>query len=334
MPRGVEIVRLRLATFNLENLEADAGAPVPLAARLAVLRPQLAALAADILCLQEIHGDAAPKGRAHGLSVLEELVERTPYADFARATTRSEKSGGAMDVHNLAILSRHPIVDVRQVRHDLVPPPRHILRTAEAPDAGETTVEWDRPFLYARIDAGGLPVHILNLHLRSPLAAFVPGQKLSAFGWRTAAGWAEGYFLATLKRSGQALEARLLVDELLDADPAAAVAIAGDCNAELRAPSMQLMQARLEDTGNPALAGRVLWPLEEALPPERRYTVNHGGDRVMLDHLLVSPVLKAACRDVDILNEALRDETTPDALAGRLPDSFHAPMVAEFDLAG
>ena len=330
-------MRLRLATFNLENLDAGARAPLPLDARLAVLRPQLAALEADILCLQEIHGDPARKGAAHGLSALDTLVEDTPYADFARATTHSEKSGGALDIHNLAILSRFPIAEARQVRHDFVPPPRHLLQTADPPEDrasdAATLVEWDRPLLHARIEFAGRAIHVINVHLRSPLAAFVPGQKLSAFAWKTTAGWAEGYFLASVKRAGQALEARLLADSLFDADLDAAVVVAGDCNAELRAPSLQLLQARPEDTGNPDLSARALWPLEEALPPERRFTVDHGGGRVMLDHLLVSPSLRAACRDVDILNEALRDETGPAALSGHLPDSFHAPMVAEFELA-
>ena len=44
---------LRIATFNLENLDDSAGAAVPIEARLRVLRPQLARLEADVLCLQE-----------------------------------------------------------------------------------------------------------------------------------------------------------------------------------------------------------------------------------------------------------------------------------------
>jgi exonuclease III len=50
----------------------------------------------------------------------------------------------------------------------------------------------------------------------------------------------------------------------------------------------------------------------------------------MLDHSLASPGLASCCVAVDILNDDLPDETTaPDHFAG----SFHAPLVATFDLS-
>lgn len=325
-------MRVRVATFNLENLDAGPDAAVSLDERVAILRPQIERLEADILCLQEIQGDPAPKGKPHGLSALAALIADTSWADCEMATTRSRSSGGALDVHNLAILSRFPIDEVRQVRHDIVAPPHFRLNTASPPQKGAPAIEWDRPLLYARIWIGSLPLHVLNLHLRAPLAAFVPGQKWDAFTWRSTAGWAEGYFLATVKRAGQALEARLFVDGIFDRDPRAAIVVAGDCNAELRAPSMRLLKAAPDDTGDPGLAVRALIAVEEVLPAERRFSVIHGGDRVMLDHLLVSPAFHADFQGVEIQNEDLRDEMSPAALAGTLPDSFHAPMVAEFEL--
>jgi exonuclease III len=52
----------------------------------------------------------------------------------------------------------------------------------------------------------------------------------------------------------------------------------------------------------------------------------------MLDHVLVSPALFARYRSVEVLNEALEDE----AAAGRRdppnPESYHAPVVATFEL--
>jgi hypothetical protein len=49
----------------------------------------------------------------------------------------------------------------------------------------------------------------------------------------------------------------------------------------------------------------------------------------MLDHLVVSPVLRAACRDVTVFNDGLADETTADAPPA---GSFHAPLAASFEL--
>ncbi|MDH3739793.1 MAG: endonuclease/exonuclease/phosphatase family protein, partial [Alphaproteobacteria bacterium] len=54
---------LRLATFNLENLDAAPGVSPPLAARIEVLRPQLVRTQADILFLQEVNGQPSKAPR-------------------------------------------------------------------------------------------------------------------------------------------------------------------------------------------------------------------------------------------------------------------------------
>ncbi len=47
---------LRIATFNLENLDDKPGERPSLKERIAVLRPQLLRLRADVICFQEVHG--------------------------------------------------------------------------------------------------------------------------------------------------------------------------------------------------------------------------------------------------------------------------------------
>ena len=87
---------------------------------------------------------------------------------------------------------------------------------------------FDRSFLHAVIPLpAGRPLHVLNLHLKSPLAAAIPGQKRSALAWNSVGGWAEGFFLSALKRAGQALEVRLLVERIFDAEPDAMIAVCG-----------------------------------------------------------------------------------------------------------
>jgi endonuclease/exonuclease/phosphatase family metal-dependent hydrolase len=334
-------VRLRIATFNLENLGAKPHHPhdpmAPLEARLAVLRPQLARLEADILCLQEINGQPRAPGGPLELLALDALLEGTPYEAYARATTehmtRRGEPRGALDVHNLVILSRFPIAASRQLRHDLVPPPLHRAVTADPPAAKRQAVAWDRPILHAAVALpGGKRLEIVNLHLRAPLASFVPGQKAGPFAWKSVAGWAEGFFLAAVKRAGQALEARLLVDRLFDADPQALVAVCGDCNAEARETAMRLLAGNEEDTGSGALAGRVLIAAERGIPEDLRFTVLHNGRKVMLDHLMVSRALMGCFRHAEIHNEALGDELVAYASVEASPESYHAPVIAEFAL--
>ena len=48
--------KLRIATFNLENLDDKVGQKPTLDERIALMRPQFLRLGADILCLQEVNG--------------------------------------------------------------------------------------------------------------------------------------------------------------------------------------------------------------------------------------------------------------------------------------
>lgn len=322
-------IAFRIATFNLEDL--DDGGDTDLDARIAVLRPQLMRLEADILCLQEVNGRPAAGHGPRAMRALDRLLAATPYAGFSRCFTKGRDGVGALDVHNLVILSRFPMLRHAQIHHQLVAPPHHRLVTMMPASEMATAVPWDRPLLHAEIEiASGRRLHVLNLHLRAPLAAFIPGQKESSFIWKSTAGWAEGFYLADIKRAGQALEARLLIDRLFDAEPDALVAVCGDFNAELQDPPVRILRADPADTGNPALASRALAPAEGAVEPGTHFSVRHGAHRVMLDHLLVSRLLAPYCRRAEVHNEALEDEAAPDAPSH--PGSFHAPLVAEFAL--
>src|SRR3712207_1088970 len=97
--------RLRVATFNLENLDDTADPKEPsLATRIGVLRPQLLRLDADILCLQEVHGQEI-EGQPRQLLALRQLIEDTPYKSFDCVSTMLADRSQVYDVRNLVILS-------------------------------------------------------------------------------------------------------------------------------------------------------------------------------------------------------------------------------------
>ena len=161
--------------------------------------------------------------------------------------------------------------------------------TAVPAAAEAQPVRFDRPILITDIELpGGTALTVVNVHLRAPLAASVPGQKLEPFVWKSVGGWAEGTFLSALRRTGQALELRLLLEQLLDADAHRLIAVAGDFNAEDHEVPLRIVIGAEEDTGNGALAGRSLVLLDRAIPEDRRWSVLHHGRREMLDHILVS----------------------------------------------
>ena len=322
---------MRLATFNLESLDLPPKAGMPLETRAEVLRPALARLDADILCLQEVNGQHVAGREERQLLALDRLLAGTKYANYARAATTGPKGRGAADVHNLVTLSRYPICARRELLHELVAPPRHQLKTAVPAVAEPQPIRFDRPILVADIELpGGEVLAVVNVHLRAPLAASVPGQKLEPFVWKSVSGWAEGTFLSSLRRTGQALELRLLLEQLLDADAHRLIAVTGDFNAEDHEVPLRIVIAAEEDTGNGALAARSLVLLDRAIPEDRRWSVLHHGRREMLDHILVSRALHSRFRTADVHNETLGDELVGYAKHIRASASYHAPVVAEF----
>jgi len=330
---------LRVATFNVENLDtkADDRNP-PLSVRAPILRDALRRLRADVLCLQEVHGQELP-GHAEGdekrdLAALDEVLDGTEYADYERATT-TMSSGVPYDERNLVILSRYPIEDFGQYKNAKIEALRYRRVTAVPKQTDATPLTWVRPIFHAALDVPSLgTLHVLNLHLKSRIATSVAGQGPKDYAWASAAGWAEGYFLSSIKRVGQALETRIFVDALFEDDPDANVVVCGDFNAEPGEVPVEAIAGRVENTGNPALQPRVLVPCSRAIPETVRFTHYHHGHGNLLDHILISQSMLPHFRGAEIHNENLHDESLPYTFDTKYPESDHAPFVAEFAIGG
>jgi endonuclease/exonuclease/phosphatase family metal-dependent hydrolase len=323
---------LRIATFNLENLD-DRLDQESFAERLSILRPQMERLRADVLCLQEVNAKSTSKHGPRKLTALERLVEGTPYSGYERAVSLNRPKKRYSDRHNLVILSRFPMIEALQYWHDLVPPPSCPQATSGGNAASRQTVEWDRPILHVVLDVGGgRKLNVFNLHLRAPRAALVPGHKIDKNSWNDLGGWAEGFYIAAIKRSGQALEARLAVEKIFDADRSALIAIAGDFNAADQEMPVRTLMGDEEDAGNGALAHRILVPIDRGIPASERYSVVHHGRMRMLDHILASRALMGWFRKAEIHNEMLGDELVSPVKVTNSPESSHAPLLAEFEI--
>lgn len=305
-----------IASYNLDSLDDSDEDRRPFEARAAVLGPKLARLDADILCLQEVN--AQKIGPERELRALARLLEGTQYAEYHRVHTRG-RGGRLVNVHNLVMLSRLPILNSGQIRHELVPPlpwPNFANEHAGEP------VTWDRPFLYAAVDCGSeRRLHVLNLHLRAPIAAHVPAGRDHG-QWRNTQLWAQGFARASLKRIGQALEVRLFIDGVFDKEPEPLICVCGDFNAEGAEMPLRLIWAAPDDIENPDLRDRQLIGVDRT-----GATAVHAGRPLDIDHMLASRALASHHRRSGLLNRHLPDDTIPDA-----PDSPHAPILAEFDL--
>lgn len=321
---------LRIATFNLENFDDVPGESPTLDQRIAVMRPQLVRLRADVLCLQEVHGQEVASGRR--LLALDRLVAKTEYAAYEVAHTKTT-AGQPYDKRNLVVLSRFPIVSVKQLRHEHAPAPTYRKVTANPPEAQASPVTWERPILHVTLRLpDGKDLHVINLHLKSKNPTDVQGQKLSTYVWASAAGHAEGAFISSMKRMGQAVETRILIDRIFDADPDARVVACGDFNAEADEVPLVAIRGDVEDHGNSALVRRVMVPCERSIPEPSRFSLYHHGKGNMLDHVLACRALFAHYRGAEVHNEILHDESVAFAGDPKFPESDHAPVVAEFEL--
>ena len=324
---------LRIATFNLENLDDQPGKKPTLDERIALMRPQLLRLRADILCLQEVNGQEEI-GQPRRLLALDRLLEGTDYAGFDRVSTKTMDGAQVYDKRNLVILSRYPITQHRQYKHDYAPPPSYRKVTAIPAEAEAEEVSWERPILHATININNRPLEVLNLHLKSRMPSAIHGQVIGRYGWKSASAWAEGFFLSSMKRVGQALETRLLVDTLFDQDETALVVVCGDFNTDADSVPLQAIRGDVENTGSSRLSGRVLVPCERTIPESARYSFLYRGQKTMLDHLLVSRSLLGFYAGAEIHNELLHDESVGSATDKKFPESDHAPVLASFQLPG
>lgn len=325
--------KVRIATFNLENLDYKREEKEPtLNERIAVMRPQLLRLNVDILCLQEVNCQEE-EGHPRRLLALDRLLKDTPYREYDRVSTMTSDGRQIYKKRNLVILSRYEISEHSQYRHVYAPAPSYQKVTAKPEEEEAKKVTWERPILYAKIRLDNNRVlHVINLHLKSRLPSPVRGQKVDRYTWRTAAGWAEGFFLSAMKRVGQALETRRLIDKLLDADEDALIVVCGDFNAESDEVAMEAIRGDVENTGNQRLVKRVMVPCERTIPEPARFSLLHLGKPRMIDHLMVSRALLAHYRVSEIHNEMLHDESIAFATDIKYPESDHAPVVAEFEL--
>lgn len=323
--KGLEFVfgeismRLRIATYNLENLDEMTDAR-----RAGALRQDMLRLDADVLCLQEINAQGTKSDRS--LAVLDALLSGTPYASYERAVTHSQNAARLRDTHNLVILSRLPILEKTLILHDFVKPYNVI-----SPSGISHEIRFDRPMLYAQLQMrNGAALHVLNLHWRAPLPAFVPEGKDGPWRWRSTQAFAEGCWIALQKQAAQAYEARLFIDSIFNHNSDALILVAGDFNASGHELATRTVRADYADTGNPDLTARALRAVEASLPRKRRFSLIHGGERLMFDHILMSRSLQAQFIDADLYNGALPDELAAYYTGHAPRASFHAPLAASF----
>jgi len=311
---------LSIATWNLEALDDRNAATWN--TRITVLRDTLERINADILILQEINT----------LSALDTLRQGTYCQNYNIAHTKTQ-AGTPYDERNLVTMSKWNISTTNQYLNDIAPPPKWQKITQNPPDTTAQKVEWERPILHAKIDLNGKQLNTINIHLKSMIPTNITGQQdpNNRYKWLSHIGWAEGYFLSDIKRVGQALETRMLIDQILTQQGNdALIAVGGDYNADIGSVPFKTIVGSVDDTSNPDLRPGVLIPCEMNVPSTSRFSLLHRGKGNMIDHIAVSHVFYPYWEETAIFNELLPDKSIAFATTQKFPESDHAPVVAHF----
>ena len=326
----VSIMKLRIATFNLEEFADVNGNSPSLEERLRVMRPQIKRLNADIICFQEVDGQKSD-GEQPQLLALEKLLETTDYSNYYMTSTLTSERRVYIKT-NLVTISRFEILETEQYNNDFIPSPIYKKITAN-PEEDPKPIKWERPVLYAKIQVRPtLVIHLINLHLKSRRPTGIQGQMINEYKWRSGSGWAEAFFISSMKRVGQALETRYLVDNIFEDDEDANIIVCGDLNAHPDEVPVEAICGHTENTGNSELNKRVMFSCEKSIPEPSRYTYLHQGQKRLLDHMLISLGMTQYYRKSEIHNETLHDESIAFATDEKFPESDHAPFVAEFEI--
>jgi acid phosphatase len=226
----------------------------------AAVAKYLVSLDADILVLTEV-------GSRQEVEPLVVSLERQgqPYPHWEVCDSADENTG-----QHVAVLSRRPFTTVR---HDGVAhiPGRKTYDT-ELDDADkelETIVEKG---MHVRFKAGGRPVNLIGLHLKSERGGHESDAKRVA-----QASIVRRYYLPLLRKGEH-------------------VIVAGDLNDHRGQPSMRRIRGRddidedLYQTGSPLFFQGDRW---RAL--SYRWTQSYQGVRSQVDHILLSPSIVDAC---------------------------------------
>jgi endonuclease/exonuclease/phosphatase family metal-dependent hydrolase len=306
----------KIGTWNLQNLfrpgggSGSPGDQDAYRAKLAALARTITGLDPDVLAIQEV-GDP---------DALQDLITRL---DGTWHTALADPDGRGIRV---GVLSRRPMTVVEQVRAfpDLLDP-------VQVDGDGTAISELGRPALRVRVP-GETGIDVISVHLKSKLLTFPGGR----FNPRDEDERARYAVYALHRRAAEAAGVRSYATGLLDDHGRQRpVVVAGDLNDEAQAATTQILLGPpgseigtagydQPDDGD----GARLWNLAALVPEPERYSRIYRGRRELIDHLLVSHVLRDAVTAVTTGQIDLPSITDNPVAQRDHPGSDHRPVIA------
>jgi endonuclease/exonuclease/phosphatase family metal-dependent hydrolase len=301
---------LRIATFNLKDFflprsDAERGVAV---AKFTNITRNLRRANADVVALQEVGEEQQ----------LDRLVQDLADLGYGAPVVGTPDKRGIRN----AVLSRLPILWSQVHTHKTLPFPRFIEGDTEP--FGER-IPLRRGIVHVRVDTPDLgEVDVMTMHFKSNLPVPMRGLDGREIIDTTPRGLAESALRSLVQRAAEAIYVRGLVDDVFRALPDHAICVLGDLNDTFDSLAVRIVRG----LGEPS--NLLLGAVAELIAPEERYSVMHGNERTLIDHVLVSERLFRAAKSYEIFNEAIRYHGPHNDLAAPTSDSDHALCVAEF----
>ncbi len=302
---------LRVATFNLKDFftarrEAENAV---VEAKLSNVAECLRRAQADVVALQEVGS----------LPLLDRLIKALPERAYGPPVVGTEDRRGIRNV----ILSRLPVVWSQVHQMSSLPFPRFVEGD---PEPFPNRIPLRRGIVHVRVEADGLgEVDVLTAHFKSNLPAALKKPDGKEVHDTTPHGIGESAVRSLVQRAAEALYIRGLVDGIFEHSPDHAICVMGDLNDTLESLPVRLVR------GIDTTSKHYLRAAAESLPEEGRYSCFHGGEEILIDHVLLSERLHRALRRFEIHNENLRYHGPHIDEAPLTEDSDHALCVAELD---
>jgi endonuclease/exonuclease/phosphatase family metal-dependent hydrolase len=303
--------KLRVCTFNVNNLgRADNPDDVTYKSKLDYLTDVLTRVDADIAVIDEVR-------ESESFNELADRLDRYPQRFLGDAPAANRRI-------QIGILSRLPLMEQGQWRDF----------PAVLPGASGTEVRlgFRRVMPWVKVE---LPdkttLMAVAVHLKSRRAAVEETPESLLARTRRVLGRS----LASLIRLTEAAGLRCRLDEVMDRQAADHYVVLGDFNDSPDSTALSLL-AGLEDEDGSELEqneARRLFPVSIDGPQERAFSYVGWGQRLLLDHILVSRRLSLSLSRARAESQLLDAERHRGHAAG-YPRSDHAPVWAEFEPGG
>jgi len=309
---------LSISTLNLENLtkpksSAKETEKQQYERRLSMLRDIVLRLDADILALQELTTPAA-------LDDLFALGFTNSFKPYKKPYVVGKPAERGVRCAVLSRFETGPKID-HETGARFTWPDRNI----------DWPLEWDRPLLEVPIKVNAnLTITLLVVHLKSRMVTFPERVDSRKYQWPSLKKYAQGSFVSTLRRVGQAMDLREKLDAVFERDREANIVVLGDFNENLQSVTLDTIIGDNIGANNTELWDFELVPCELSLPIEKQYTYIFRGKGTMLDHILISKSMLPFFKSATVYNELLKEEHVPYRGEKFFPEPDHAPVIAYF----